>query len=305
LGDSHLTAEAAIDAALEFLEAQAFDDDDDELADQCEELRAMATREIVRLVPSCNALPVISEAAGPAESDMLRSFDHGGDGMHEWLSFLTDAATGRAKPLGFRASEFQDARGNHPELRGCVQAAFWFDYGSAPPKPGHRYVIVHLHFAGSWIDYVAECHQQKPYWCNDAMAVVTGLNVRHSTTTGTNQWAVEKVLSRHTGQPVYAETDAWHRPGDPRTQMLWSWQWERYHVFHGKTVPTEECALLLSALEEHPDLHNTLMREQTRGLDPSPTHLSTIERLVVRVAEVAEAVRAARPSSGAMRLLRR
>jgi hypothetical protein len=98
--------------------------------------------------------------------------------------------------------------------------------------------------------------------------------------------------------------------------MLWSWQWERYHVFHGKTVPTEECALLMSALEEHPDLRDTLTREQTRGLDLSPKQDSSSEsaavdpllietQLVVRVAEVAEAVRAARPSSGAMRLVRR
>ena len=59
-----------------------------DLADQCEELRARATREIVCLVP------VISEAAGPAESDMLRSFDpqHGGGGVSEWLSFLASGA---------------------------------------------------------------------------------------------------------------------------------------------------------------------------------------------------------------------
>ena len=315
--------QAAMDAALEFLEAQAFDDDDDELADQCEELRAMATREIVRLVPSCNALPVISEAAGPAESDMLRSFDHGGDGIHEWLSFLADAATGRAKPLGFRASEFQDAIGKHPELRGCVQAEFWFDYRSAPPKPGHRYVIVHLHFAGSWTDYVAECHRHKPYWENDAMAVVTGLNVRHSTTTGTNQWAVERVLSRHTGQPVYKETYAWHRLSYP---SAWSWQSEGLAVENGETVPTEERALLLTVLDKLKDLRETLTGEQTRGLDPSLMQDSTSEsaavdplliskadvseadvetQLVVRVAEVAEAVRAALPSSGAMPLVHR
>ena len=237
---------------------------------------------------------------------MLRSFDqrHGGDGAREWVSFLAHAATGRAKSLGFRASEYKDAFGKHPELKGCVQAEFWFDYGSAPPKPGHRFVIVHLHFAGSWTDYVAECHRHKPYWRNDAMAVVTGLNVRHSTTTGTDQYEVERVLSRHTGQPVYKETYAWHRLSYP---SVWSWQSEGHVVDNGEKVPTEECALLLSALEGHPDLRDTLTREQTRGLDPSPMQHSTSEsaatQLVVRVAEVAEAVRAARPSSGAMPLV--
>ena len=70
LGDSHLTAEAAMDAALEFLEAQAFDADDEELADRCEELRAMATAEIAHEIaqPAASSSTPLGAAAGASSS---------------------------------------------------------------------------------------------------------------------------------------------------------------------------------------------------------------------------------------------
>lgn len=171
--------------------------------------------ELLVLAPGCTewpqSLPEATAAAGGEAAEPERTMDprSGGGGATEWFLFLADAASGRAAHRGFRASRFGDDSGRNPEFRGCVQAEFWFDYGETSEQ---RYVIVHLHFEGTWAEYVRQHRQGVPYYENTALARVTGLNVRHSTRVGEKQWKVEQRLTARTADPVFKEVRSWEPP---------------------------------------------------------------------------------------------
>ena len=264
---------------------------------------------VLILAPGSFAWPqTLREVEG---AELERSMDprEGGGGGAEWFEFLADAADGRAVHRGFRASEFTNDSRRDSEFAGCVQAEFWFDYADAARRPGQRYVIIHLHFMGTWADYVREHRQGVPYWQNSAMAHVTGLNVRHSMMTAPppqyhsdgrqmrDQWEVEEELQRAEGEAVYKEPRSWVPPlttspggrGHLRHQP-WAWRWDQVRVpGKGEPVPYK----LMEALKgdvPHEDLRQTLTHEETRAFTRNRAMEDGDELVEEDVAVLVEAV---------------
>ena len=169
----------------------------------------------------------------------------------DWHDFLIDSVRGIAKPRGMRASRFNNSKKRWKDRRyeGCVMCEFWFDYGPDPNahrKAGHRYVVLHLHFAGRWEAFKHHARLGVPYSENPALQQVTGLNVSHSAAffCGIPRYAVERLL----GSDVFKEGQAYHPVENLRTEP-WGWQWDRNIITSGDAL-VAACTPLARALED-------------------------------------------------------
>ena len=61
---------------------------------------------------------------------------------HDWKSFLDDVNFEVTVPVGVLPFDF----------RGKVECEYWFEQQGAH-EPGQRYVIVHVHYFGTWSEY--------------------------------------------------------------------------------------------------------------------------------------------------------
>ena len=91
--------------------------------------------------------------------------------LNNWKSFLDDVNFGTAVPVGVVPFRYPTTGGV-----GTVECEYWFEQQGAH-EPGQRYVIVHVHYFGTWSDFLRHARgidpeTGAPYRIHDSPALV-------------------------------------------------------------------------------------------------------------------------------------
>jgi len=109
------------------------------------------------------------------EPPCLRALD-----QTAWQSFVARSTDPESfTSLGVLTFEFKNKAGGKGTA-GTVEREFWFEDVSSEANPERRFIVLHLHFEGTVVEYEQQRRDGKRDAANTALRKVTSLNVRHA-----------------------------------------------------------------------------------------------------------------------------